>query len=145
MKIGRRNPDEPESQNASNQTTNHCVLHVLPFLGFLHFLNLLLLALSPFFPLLAPVASEPGVVNFLIESMPTNLDPRIGIDAQSERIDSLIFSGLIELDSERNPRADLAEKWETPDPLTYIFHLRSGVKFHVMVERLTSADVVIRN
>lgn len=86
------------------------------------------------------VASEPGVVNFVIESMPTNLDPRIGIDAQSERIDNLIFDGLVELDPERNPRPDLAEKWETPDPLTYVFHLRSGVKFHDG-RTLTSADV----
>jgi ABC-type transport system substrate-binding protein len=86
------------------------------------------------------VAAQPGVVNFLIESMPTNLDPRVGIDAQSERIDSLIFSGLIQLDPERKPRPDLAEKWETPDPLTYVFHLRPGVKFHDG-RILTSADV----
>src|ERR1019366_5200422 len=86
------------------------------------------------------VVTEPGVVNFLIESMPTNLDPRIGIDGASERIDSLIFSSLVDLDSQRNPRADLAEKWETPDPLTYVFHLRAGVKFHDG-RTLTSADV----
>jgi peptide/nickel transport system substrate-binding protein len=86
------------------------------------------------------VVSEPGVVNIVIESMPTNLDPRIGIDAQSERIDNLIFDGLVELDPERNPRPDLAEKWETPDPQTYVFHLRSGVKFHDG-RTLTSADV----
>jgi peptide/nickel transport system substrate-binding protein len=79
-------------------------------------------------------------VNFLIESMPTNLDPRIGTDGQSERIDSLIFSSLVELDPQRNPQPDLADKWETPDPLTYIFHLRSGVKFHDG-RALTSADV----
>jgi peptide/nickel transport system substrate-binding protein len=86
------------------------------------------------------VATEPGVVNFLIESMPTNLDPRIGIDGASERIDGLIFSSLVDLDSERNPRADLAEQWESPDPLTYVFHLRAGVKFHDG-RTLTSADV----
>src|ERR1019366_2077353 len=86
------------------------------------------------------VATEPGVVNFLIESMPTNLDPRSGIDGASERIDGLIFSSLVDLDSQRNPRADLAEKWESPDPLTYVFHLRAGVKFHDG-RTLTSADV----
>jgi peptide/nickel transport system substrate-binding protein len=86
------------------------------------------------------VASSPGVVNFVIESMPTNLDPRIGTDGQSERIDSLIFSGLVELDEQRNVHGDLAEKWETPDPLTYVFHLRPGVKFHDG-RALTSADV----
>jgi peptide/nickel transport system substrate-binding protein len=86
------------------------------------------------------VPTEPGVVNFLIESMPTNLDPRIGTDGQSERIDGLIFDSLVELDEHRNPHGDLAEKWETPDALTYVFHLRSEVKFHDG-RVLTSADV----
>ncbi len=76
------------------------------------------------------VRTEPGVVNFLIETMPTNLDPRIGTDAQSERIDSLIFSSLLEVDEQRNVRAELADKWEMPDPLTYVFHLRSDLKFY---------------
>ncbi len=86
------------------------------------------------------VPTEPGVVNFLIESMPTNLDPRIGTDGPSERIDSLIFDSLTELDAQRIPRADLAESWEMPDPLTYVFHLRTGVKFQDG-RQLTSADV----
>jgi peptide/nickel transport system substrate-binding protein len=86
------------------------------------------------------VSTEPGVINFLIESMPTNLDPRIGTDGQSERIDSLIFDSLVELDTHRIPHGDLAETWETPDPVTYVFHLRSGVKFHDG-RPLTSADV----
>jgi peptide/nickel transport system substrate-binding protein len=72
--------------------------------------------------------------------MPTNLDPRIGTDGQSERIDGLLFDSLVELDAQRIPHGDLAEKWETPDPLTYVFHLRSGVKFHDG-RALTSADV----
>jgi peptide/nickel transport system substrate-binding protein len=83
---------------------------------------------------------EPGTVNFLIESMPTNLDPRIGTDAQSERIHSLLFSGLVERDAQMRIQSDLAETWETPDPLTYIFHLRRGVRFHDG-RALTSADV----
>lgn len=86
------------------------------------------------------VATQPGVVNFLIESMPTNLDPRIGTDGPSERIDGLMFDSLVELDEHRIPHGDLAESWETPDPLTYIFHLRPGVKFHDG-RALTSADV----
>ena len=86
------------------------------------------------------VATEPGVVNFLIESMPINLDPRIGTDGASERIDSLIFDSLVELDERRIPHGDLAEKWDMPDPLTYVFHLRPGVKFQDG-RPLTSTDV----
>jgi peptide/nickel transport system substrate-binding protein len=55
-------------------------------------------------------------------------------------MDGLIFSSLVELDADRSPRGDLAEKWETPDPTTYIFHLRPGVKFH-NGKALTSEDV----
>jgi peptide/nickel transport system substrate-binding protein len=86
------------------------------------------------------ISTEPGVVNFLIESMPTNLDPRIGTDAPSERIDSLLFNSLVVLDAHRIPQSDLAETWDAPDPVTYVFHLRSGVRFHDG-RPLTSADV----
>jgi len=66
----------------------------------------------------------------IIESSPTNLDPRVGIDAQSERIDSLIFDDLLSRGDDLNVAPGLAERWEIPDPLTYIFHLHRGVKFH---------------
>lgn len=79
-------------------------------------------------------------ITVLIESSPTNLDPRIGVDAQSERIDSLIFDSLVRKDAHFNLQPWLAERWETPDPLTYIFHLRGGVRFHDG-RPLTSADV----
>jgi peptide/nickel transport system substrate-binding protein len=81
-----------------------------------------------------------GSVTFLIETTPTNLDPRIGTDAQSQRLDGLMFSSLVERDANMNVTGDLAERWEMPDPLTYIFHLRSGVQFHDG-RALTSADV----
>jgi peptide/nickel transport system substrate-binding protein len=66
----------------------------------------------------------------IIESSPTNLDPRVGIDAQSERIDELLFDDLLTRDEHFNVRPGLAERWEIPDPLTYIFHLHHGVRFH---------------
>ncbi len=59
-----------------------------------------------------------------------NLDPRVGTDAQSERIGKLIFDALLERDEHFNLRPHLAERWDVPDPLTYIFHLRHDVKFH---------------
>jgi peptide/nickel transport system substrate-binding protein len=85
-------------------------------------------------------APEPGTVEFLTEASPTNLDPRIGADAYSEHIDGLIFSSLVAHDAEMKIIPDLATSWDTPDALTYVFHLRSGVKFH-NGQPLTSADV----
>ncbi len=72
--------------------------------------------------------------------MPANLDPRIGTDAQSEDLDGLLFDSLVARDAHMNLVPSLAERWETPDPLTYIFHLRRGVRFHDG-RPLTSADV----
>lgn len=79
-------------------------------------------------------------MTFLIETMPANLDPRVGTDAQSQRLHSLLFSGLLERDAQMNLHGDLAERWESPDALTYVFHLRRGVRFHDG-RALTSADV----
>ncbi|MBZ5656409.1 MAG: ABC transporter substrate-binding protein [Acidobacteriia bacterium] len=76
----------------------------------------------------------------IIESSPTDLDPRVGIDGQSERIDELIFDALLTRDNHLSVQPGLAEKWEIPDALTYIFHLHRGVTFHDG-QRLTSRDV----
>jgi len=76
----------------------------------------------------------------LIESSPTSLDPRIGVDAQSEKIGSLIFDSLVHKNEHFNLDPWLATSWETPDPLTYRFHLRSNVRFQ-NGQPLTSADV----
>jgi len=83
---------------------------------------------------------DANTIVVLIENSPTNLDPRVGLDAQSERIDSLIFDDLLTRDEHLNVQPQLAERWEIPDPLTYIFHLRRGVTFHDG-HVLTSRDV----
>lgn len=75
-----------------------------------------------------------------LESSPTNLDPRLALDAASERVNQLIYSKLVRFDRKLNIVSDLAEEWENPDPLTYIFHLKKGALFHDGRE-LTSRDV----
>jgi peptide/nickel transport system substrate-binding protein len=84
--------------------------------------------------------NDPSSLTFLIESSPTNLDPRFATDSQSQRLDGLLFSGLLERDNQMNFHGDLAESWSTPDPLTYVFHLRPGVRFHDG-RPLTATDV----
>jgi peptide/nickel transport system substrate-binding protein len=76
----------------------------------------------------------------VIENTPTNLDPRVGLDGQSERIDELLFDDLCTRDEHLNVQPGLAERWDIPDPLTYVFHLHQGVKFHDG-HPLTSSDV----
>ena len=98
-----------------------------------------------FFPLLfflLSCSSKPdtNTLVMLIESSPTNLDPRVGIDAQSERIDNLVFDDLLERGDDLNVAPGLAERWEVPDSLTYVFRLHAGVRFHDG-RPLTSRDV----
>ena len=82
-----------------------------------------------------------STVVFLIETSPTSLDPRVGTDAQSEHIDELLFDCLVVRDDHFRIAPGLAESWEQPDPLTLIFHLRSGVRFSDG-RTLTARDVV---
>lgn len=83
---------------------------------------------------------DPGTIVFLIESSPSTFDPRVEADAQSERISQLIFDPLVERDANYQPQPALAERWEYPDPLTCVFHLRQGVRFHDG-HPLTAGDV----
>ena len=75
-------------------------------------------------------APDSNTLVMIIESSPTNLDPRVGIDAQSERIGELLFDALLTRDEHLNVQPGLAERWDIPDPLTYVFHLHRGVVFH---------------
>lgn len=83
---------------------------------------------------------DPHTLTMIIESSPANLDPRVGTDAFSERIDELLFDSLVRKDEHFNLQPWVAERWEIPDPLTYVFHLRSGIRFHDG-RPLTSRDV----
>src|SRR5262249_9302595 len=54
-----------------------------------------LLLLSSVFLLSCSHHPTPNTLVMVIEFGPTNLDPRVGTDAQSERIDQLIFDSLV--------------------------------------------------
>jgi peptide/nickel transport system substrate-binding protein len=82
----------------------------------------------------------PNTLVMVIETSPTNLDPRIGTDGQSEFIDELLFDSLVRKDKNFNLVPAVAERWEIPDPQTYVFHLRKGIRFHDG-RPLTSKDV----
>jgi len=51
---------------------------------------------------------DPHTITLLIESSPANLDPRIGTDAQSERIDELLFDSLVRKDEHFNLQPSVA-------------------------------------
>ena len=62
----------------------------------------------------------PGAIIVGVRTGPNNLDPRIGTDAQSERIDELLFDSLVKKDEHFNLQPWVAEKWEIADPLPHI-------------------------
>src|SRR4029453_17681392 len=84
--------------------------------------------------------AEAGVINVALDQPPTNLDPRIGVDASSERFFQIIFSSLVRKDEHSAIQPDVATSWDIPDPKTYVFHLRKDVVFHDG-RPLTSKDV----
>jgi peptide/nickel transport system substrate-binding protein len=63
-------------------------------------------------------------------SSPTNLDSRVGNDNVSGRMFDLIYSGLVRVTPNMDYAPDVAEKWETPDDKTIVFHLNPKAKFH---------------
>jgi peptide/nickel transport system substrate-binding protein len=73
--------------------------------------------------------APPGTLVLIIESSPNSLDPRQGTDAQSERLGALIFDALVKKDEHYNLVPWLATSWEQPDALTWVLHLRDGVRF----------------
>ena len=86
-----------------------------------------------------PPASD--VITVAVLSSPNSLDPRIGSDETSQRVHQLVFDYLLALDEKLRVTGGLATHWEQPNPITYLVHLRKGVRFHDGHE-LTADDVV---
>ena len=85
--------------------------------------------------------SRSSIVTVAVLTSPNSLDPRIGTDETSQRVHQLIYDNLLTLDDQLKVVGGLATSWEQTDPITYIVHLRTGVKFHDGHE-LTADDVV---
>ncbi|MDR1603803.1 MAG: ABC transporter substrate-binding protein [Gracilibacteraceae bacterium] len=98
-------------------------------------------------PANTPAAGDGGVVpaaeqvlRFGLDVEPETLDPRHARDISASRVFELCGDGLIQLNEKLEAEPALAERWENPDELTWIFYLRQGVKFHDGSD-LTSEDV----
>ncbi|MBW3633505.1 MAG: ABC transporter substrate-binding protein [Chloroflexi bacterium] len=71
----------------------------------------------------------------------TTLDPHKPGLLNDQNLFNALWNGLVKMNENMEVQPDLAERWENPDPLTYIFHLRPGVRFHNGRE-MTADDVV---
>ena len=69
------------------------------------------------------------------------LDPGNYRDRDTETVIRNIFDALVTRTWDGNVVPEIAESWEIPDPTTYVFKIREGIKFH-NGEPLDADDVV---
>ncbi|MDI6894717.1 MAG: ABC transporter substrate-binding protein [Bacillota bacterium] len=60
---------------------------------------------------------------------PTTFDPAYCTEQGGIDVIMLVFDSLIAHDDKYQIMPQLAESWESPDPVTWVFHLRKGVKW----------------
>lgn len=70
-----------------------------------------------------------------------SLDPANHRDRETETVIRNIYDGLVTRTPDGKVVPELAESWTQPDPTTYIFKLKQGVKFHDG-STMTADDVV---
>lgn len=63
-------------------------------------------------------------------SEPRSLDPYYHSETPTNSMNKNIYDCLVDFDPELNINPALAHKWENPDNLSWVFHLRNDVKFH---------------
>ena len=68
------------------------------------------------------------------------LDPHVSFAFASSNFYEHVYTGLTRFNARMEIEADLATAWEIPNPTTYVFRLRKGVKFHNGRE-MTAEDV----
>ncbi|MEJ2307690.1 MAG: ABC transporter substrate-binding protein [Gammaproteobacteria bacterium] len=67
-------------------------------------------------------------IRFGVQQLPLNFDPRQATDAASERVNHLLYRGLVRFDETRLPQPDLAT-WQRPEPRRYRFTLEADSRF----------------
>ena len=99
---------------------------------------LLTILLLPLGAAAAPRAG--GVLKVALLRDPTGWDPHINYGATTYTFQNNIYEGLLRYSVKGTLEPSLALRWENPDPVTYILHLRKNVRFH-SGNPLTAEDV----
>ncbi|MBR6595859.1 MAG: ABC transporter substrate-binding protein [Oscillospiraceae bacterium] len=88
-----------------------------------------------------PDDAKPMILRFGTNSEPTGFDPHTISEEASLRVINQLYETLVTTNPDMTYAGELAETWEIPDEVTYIFYLRKGVKFHSGRE-MKAEDVV---
>jgi len=86
---------------------------------------------QPAAPKPAPEAPKPvSVLRYAMHRDAIGIDPHISSAGTMNVLQANVYDKLVEYSPDGKIIGELAEKWEVPDPTTYVFYLRKGVKFH---------------
>jgi peptide/nickel transport system substrate-binding protein len=88
-----------------------------------------------------PAARPARPLRIAMHSAPLAFDPHLRNEALTYSVLRNVYEGLTAFDVEMRIGPGLAAWWENPNDLTWVFHLRPGVRFHDGRE-LTASDVV---
>jgi peptide/nickel transport system substrate-binding protein len=91
-------------------------------------------------PAAAETPKKGGWLTVATDETAVGLDPHLSITFSTSTFTEHVYDTLLRRNSKMELEPSLAVSWEQPDDLTYIFHLRKGVKFHDGKE-MTSEDV----
>lgn len=90
----------------------------------------------------APPSPSPSVLRVLIDPKPITLDPFRSADANSQKIGSLLFRGLTQIDADLEVRPDLAARWSvTPDGKALTFTWPTTALFDENSLQITPHDM----
>ena len=78
----------------------------------------------------APRPARTGPLRVGLFAAPLSLDPHLEAEFLTAAVLANVFEGLTSLDGAMRVQPMLAVSWDTPDPLTWRFRLRHGVRFH---------------
>ncbi len=98
------------------------------------------LSLTPWQSSAGPSPRPGGHLRYGLDADPPNIDPHVATGAASRNVILQIYNSLLRYGPGGSLIPYLAERWEIPDPKTYIFHIRRGVRFHNDAP-LVAADV----
>lgn len=75
-------------------------------------------------------APPPIPLRIALPSAPTTLDPHLHDERVTRTVLEQLYEGLTAFDPDMRVVPALATRWESPDDVTWRFHLRAGVRFH---------------
>ncbi|GHS97455.1 diguanylate phosphodiesterase [Synergistales bacterium] len=107
-------------------------------LELLVFATLFLIGAGALYPV--PALSAEKILRIAQQADCNGFDPQKITDVYTGTLLRQVYNGLVQPDENMVFQPDLAESWENPDDLTWVFKLRQGVLFH-NGEEFTAEDV----